>query len=58
MKKKFYCPTCDWDCPYCVGEHYECVIGDPRVECETYWFFFNEALEDGDNAEDFEDTPW
>ncbi len=52
MEKKFYCPTCDFDCPYCVGEHYECVIGDPRAECETYWFFNH------DGGEDYEDLPW
>lgn len=43
--KTYYCPTCDIECPYCVGLNYECVIGNPKEECEEYWYY-NEDEED------------
>ena len=44
--KIYYCPTCDIECPYCVGLNYECVIGDPMKECDDYYAYHGDEEEE------------
>ena len=41
--KKFYCPVCDWSCPYLNGEDGSCTMVDegynPVEECDTAMYY-------------------
>ena len=51
MKKTYYCPICDFTCPYCIGRDFHCVIGDPMAECDDYYAYMcDEEEEDDENA--------
>jgi hypothetical protein len=50
MRKTYYCPTADIECPYCVDVTYECVIGDPEDECTDYYYYSVEREEDEDDV--------
>ncbi|MBR4155422.1 MAG: hypothetical protein IKU01_01785 [Bacteroidales bacterium] len=39
MKRTYFCPSADIECPYCVGLEYECVIGNPEDECTDYYYY-------------------
>ena len=36
-RKIWYCPTCEIDCPYCVGLDYECIIDNPLEDCDCFF---------------------
>ena len=39
------CPTFDFTCPYCLASG-ECIIDNPKEECEEYWYYNQEEEED------------
>lgn len=54
MRKEFFCPTDDWDCPYCEKDGL-CALGASATkECDEAAFFFED--EDGEDEEaDYEE---
>jgi len=39
------CPTFDFTCPYCLASG-ECIIDNPKEECDEYWYYNQEEEED------------
>lgn len=50
MRKEFFCPTDDWDCPYCEKDGL-CALGASAIkECDEAAAFFCEDEEDEEMA--------
>ena len=43
---KVLCPTADGSCPYYNYSNGECKLKDNAIECDDFWFYYNEESEE------------